>query len=296
MTSNTPLISLSLAIITLSILVASLVYQPGLTVHNAFETTKTVRYGFIITNNSSALIDAAKFEVFVPSALTPFQRRDHLEASESFTLITDIVGNQKAVIEINDLPPHGAEQVILTARVSVTNTPNLPREWLTQERLLADETYIESDHLEIKSLSKRIVSANLNDEVRGMHHWVAANIKNVGYIAENRGALYALRKKRGDCSEFAYSIVALARSATMPAVPVAGFMMSGQSGVLKASDYHNWAYIFNDEAWHLSDPMKNSLNESQEEYVSFNLLHQNENLNNSQRFFVADERLSVRML
>ena len=46
---------------------------------------------------------------------------------------------------------------------------------------------------------------------RPIFQWVSQNVKDDGYSAKDRGALYALTNRKGDCTEFMYLFVALCR-------------------------------------------------------------------------------------
>ena len=46
----------------------------------------------------------------------------------------------------------------------------------------------------------------------------------VGYIKNDRGALYALKTKEGDCTEFMHLFVALCRANKIPARCIGGYV------------------------------------------------------------------------
>lgn len=132
--------------------------------------------------------------------------------------------------------------------------------------------------------------------MKAANAWVYQNLEDVGYVSEDRGALFALTERKGDCTEFMHALVALARTRQIPSLAVAGFRVQGQNAILKAVDYHNWALFKADDAWRLADPHGNVFEEEQGNYVAFRLLKtQTGHKENSQRFFIHDPRVTVSM-
>jgi transglutaminase-like putative cysteine protease len=103
------------------------------------------------------------------------------------------------------------------------------------------EKYIESDAEEIISLAEQL-SEGAKDEcqqVRAFYDFVAENIEYVADCTrEDYGALKVLEYKSGDCTEFSDLLIALTRSAGIPArfiegvVPDPGF------------EKHDWAQVY----------------------------------------------------
>ena len=283
-------------------LVASVLVIAGYLVFQGLEkpqeekylSERTVRYGFSIENKSSDFVELAKLEVFVPVEKTPFQRRKTLDISVPYSLTKDSFGNEKAILELRHIPPYGSQNVTITSKVAMTSEANELDQWESDERFLRAEAYLESDHEQIIALSKSLLKQD--ESAKNLHDWAAENIKHQGYVANNMGALYAVQQRKGDCTEYSHAFVALSRSADLPSIPIAGFELGRQNAVLHASDYHNWAYVYERDRWVISDPMENVFDTGADRYVAFNLLNEEANFNNSQRFYTADERLSIRML
>jgi len=262
-----------------------------------YQTERVIRYGFVIENNTSELIVDSELQAFLPLAKTPFQKRQTIDVNLAYKTSADSFGNEKLAVTLPNLPPYGSTQVVVTVKLSLASKPNFFELWHTDERFLRDEKFIEVSNTQISKTANSIQSDHKQTPLSSaLHEWVALNIKNQGYIAQNLGALYALTHKKGDCTEYAYALTALARNSGIPAVPVAGFALTNQSAVLHPSDYHNWAYLFEKDEWVFSDPMKNIYNTHAEYHIVFNVLNEESLEANSQRFFSADPRLNIRML
>ncbi len=124
------------------------------------------------------------------------------------------------------------------------------------------EKLIQSDHPDIVLKAQSIVSGtnDIHEKVSKIYNFV---ITYLHYAAQNeeRGALWALENRVGDCSEYSYLFVALCRAAGIPARIQAGFVFRNENEVLK--DGHMWAdyYLENygwvpvDATWRLFDTM-----------------------------------------
>jgi hypothetical protein len=130
----------------------------------------------------------------------------------------------------------------------------------TYKKYTEPEELIESNNSRIISLAR-----NLTDNVDNWHE-KAVKIYNFVYRHmhyeeqdEERGALWALENRTGDCSEYSYLFVALCRAAEIPAKIQAGFAFHRTSETLENG--HMWAeyYLANygwipvDVTWRLFD-------------------------------------------
>lgn len=261
-----------------------------------YGTQRVVRYGFSVENRSAELVQSAVIDAFLPLSKTPFQRLDSLEVSAPYTVSKSELGNEKIRIELAPIPPYGNQQIIITAKVSLASVANEFDEWAEDERFLRAEKFIESDSPEVSAITNQLSANETTSLAKRSHDWASDNIVNAGYVSRDLGAVYALKHLKGDCTEYTYTVSALSRSVGIPAVPVAGFQLDAQNAVLRSSDYHNWAYLRDDDKWVVSDPMNKVFGERADQYVAFNVLSAAPKDSNSQRFYRADSRLNVRML
>ena len=100
------------------------------------------------------------------------------------------------------------------------------------------------------SLTKGIT--NTHEKVSRIYSFVTSHVQYARQEYE-RGALWALENRTGDCSEFSYLFVALCRAAGIPARIQAGFGFRSTSE--KIQDGHMWAeYFLQNGGWIPVDP------------------------------------------
>lgn len=129
-------------------------------------------------------------------------------------------------------------------------------------RYTQPEDLIESTNPKIVSEAENLTrsTSNFHEKVFKIYEFVTKHI-HYAVQPEERGALWALENKTGDCSEYSYLFVALCRAAGIPARVQAGFAFHSFSEKLK--DGHMWVeyYLENygwipvDATWGLFDEM-----------------------------------------
>ena len=145
----------------------------------------------------------------------------------------------------------------------------------TQPQLLGDsstwlaaERFIESDDLRIRALASELHRSMKMDTARTIYEWVQSNMTYTGYLAEDLGALQALLHRRGDCTEYADLVVALARANGIPARMIGGYVVDRDLAP-RPQDYHNWAEVYLEGAWRLVDAQKGNWLEPVNQYVAY---------------------------
>ena len=76
---------------------------------------------------------------------------------------------------------------------------------------LNPEKYIESDNPELLTLAATLKTPDPPATSERIFQWVATHITYSGFSGKSRGALFALKNKSGDCTEFMYLFAALCR-------------------------------------------------------------------------------------
>lgn len=137
-----------------------------------------------------------------------------------------------------------------------------------REDWLISERFIETDNSNIQILAKQLKRETEHDTAKAVYDWVSTNLQYAGYVADDRGALDALVQRRGDCTEYAYLSVALARANQIPARMVGGYVVDRNSA-LRATDYHNWAEMYFDGTWHVVDSQKGNWLSPADQYIAF---------------------------
>lgn len=262
-----------------------------------YDIPRTISYSFTLKNDTNRVLNNVEFWTYAPVRQTATQRCcRHLTVSQPYQLDSDRWGNQVMHFTVTELPPYASRVIRIQADMELAERSNLlPDD--QPDRFLAGERFVEVDHPDIQATAQRLASATPAATVRRIHDWVAGNLRYAGYRREERGALYALQKRQGDCTEFMDLFIALARANGIPARAVGGYVYD-QNAIASPSDYHNWAEFYLDGVWHIADPQKRRFVDRQSYYIAMRLLSGSAEpmLGKAHRFWHSGgEGLSVRM-
>jgi len=132
--------------------------------------------------------------------------------------------------------------------------PNYYRDSDLYDKYTKPEPFVQSDNPEIVSKAYNL-TAGLNgilSKVSRVYDFVTTYLR-YAIQDEERGALWALMNKTGDCSEYSYLFVALCRALGIPARVEAGFAF--RSDTETTEDGHMWAeYCLENYGWVPVDP------------------------------------------
>ena len=158
------------------------------------------------------------------------------------------------------------------------------------------EQYIESDDPALQNLAQKFKTPDVLKTTKKIFNWVANNVKYIGYVSQDRGALYALRHKKGDCTEYMYLFVALCRTAGIPARGIGGYIIE-KNTILKPAAYHNWAEFYEDGVWKIADPQNKVFMKDQSHYIAMRIISESaENpMAHYHRFRIAGDGIKVNM-
>ncbi|MEW6490616.1 MAG: transglutaminase-like domain-containing protein [Thermodesulfobacteriota bacterium] len=236
----------------------------------AYPITRRLQFTLTVQNPSNRLVEGATLHAYAPVRQTATQKCLELETSHPSELTVDELGNQVLRFAFDPIPPFSTRIVTIRASLALSETPN-PLEERSLERFLPPEPLIEADHPEILPLAETLRRPTPAETARSIFDWVAANIRYAGYLKDDRGALYALRTRQGDCTEYMSLFVALCRASGIPARGVAGYVY-GENRVVAPADFHNWAEVHLGGAWQVADPQERVFRESVERFLAFRLL------------------------
>ncbi len=224
-----------------------------------------LQYAFTVRNETNQTLEQAAFQTFVPANLESRQQCVRLAASHPFDVLTDATGNRTLYFQFSSLVPYAAKIVTVRADLILYHSPHSSSN-AGRDSHLIPEPNIESDHPAIRKLAGTLKGASPAETAHRIFDWVVSHIRVNGYHAGNRGALYALRQRKGDCTELAALFVACCRANGIPARVVAGFVCDGDS-FLKAGDYHDWAEFDVGGTWLIADPQKRTFRADPSRYV-----------------------------
>jgi transglutaminase-like putative cysteine protease len=259
-----------------------------------YHIPKQIRYSYTLRNTTGQLLENAQFWTYAPVPQTSHQKVRKIKTNLPYRSVRDDLGNEMLHFELANIPPYGARIVSITVDLLVSGSP-VGMSAGRADRFTRPEPHIESDDTRIVSLARSLSNTRPEAGARKAYDWVAEHLFTEVYVAEDRGALYALQSKTGDCTEFSYLLTALYRAQQIPARPIAGYVFSG-NGIVKAVDYHNWTEFYTDGAWQIADAQKHAFRDKQTDYVAMRrIVSGAQNPFNTQRFSFAGAGLEVSM-
>jgi len=105
---------------------------------------------------------------------------------------------------------------------------------------LIQERYIEKDHDRIQEIADGIEGRTEVDLVSNIYDYVIGHMEYADPSRSSRGAVAALERGKGDCTEYADLFVAVCRAKGIPARVVTGYTVRFDS----ESPKHNWAEVY----------------------------------------------------
>jgi len=261
---------------------------------SAYPLTKVVQYGYNIQNTSLKVLKKAEFRTYSPVKQTSTQKVVKLVVSRPYRLVEDEFGNQVLVFEFDNMPPNSTKIISITAELALSNKPNpMPT---PAAGFLDAELFIEAKDEKIQTLAQTLIEGTPFKTASNIQQWVSGNLKSEVYVPDDRGALYALKHRSGDCTEFSYLFAALGRANGIPVRIMGGYVYENNA-TLKAADYHNWAEFYTDGMWQIADPQKKNFASKQANYITMRVISPGGKgiLGSSHRFTYAGEGLRVTM-
>ena len=265
--------------------------------HTATRTPKQIKYGFSVQNKTNRLITDEKLWISVPVKQNAYQSLIKITSNDPYKLLTTEQGNQILEFEISEFPPFATWMIHVTADLLYTKNP-IKAELKDITPYLLPEAYIESDHPDIRKLAGRLKGKTVYETAFNIYNWVSVNIEYAGHIKNNRGALYALKNKKGDCTEFMSLFIALCRASHIPARGIGGYTCADNC-ILKSGNYHNWAEFYDNGSWQIADCQKKVFARDHSNYIAMQILplpdNQTSPMKGYSRFRVRGDSLKVKM-
>jgi hypothetical protein len=226
-----------------------------------------VQYGFTLQNTRGDLLPLAELWVYGPAARTSSQICCQIRSSHPHQVIADTLGNQVLCFAFTNLPPYSIKIITMEADVDLMEgAPAQENSEAELQACLKPERFVEIEDPEFVRLAPSLGGTSTVAKAEAIFQWVRKNVADDGYSARDRGALYALREKKGDCTEFMYLFVALCRRAQIPARGLGGYVCP-KNTILRPTDYHNWAEFYDGGQWQLADPYRTVFMPKVPEYV-----------------------------
>lgn len=234
-----------------------------------FQFGRTIAFTVSVKNTSAQRQKNAEILVYAPNRKTAVQLGGSVASNYAHTSQIDSFNNHILHFKFETIPPFGTKVISLNAKVDFMLPP---QKSTLQERdfFLSEEHFIEISSAELIQFAKQFESDTPKEAVKKIYDWITSSITQTSYTSKERGALYAFRKRKGDCTEFMHLFTALCRLNNIPARGVSGFLVK-QDKLVQANDYHDWVEVYIDGAWRLVDPFNGTFMERQTEYVTMHV-------------------------
>ncbi|WLQ16802.1 transglutaminase-like domain-containing protein [Hahella aquimaris] len=257
-------------------------------------TKKLIRYQFTVKNKRRAFARDISINLFAPIIDYPMQRLATLNGPQGYEKTTDAISNQTLIYKMDQLASYEARNITINAELTMLPLASItidPKLWLKNEK------YIEVDSPEVREVAKLFENIPFERQPKAVFDWLTQHLQPSDYIKEEKGAVWALGNKTGDCTEYTYAYVAILRKLGISAIPLGGFVASRPATVISGVDYHNWALFHDGRHWRLADPLNGVFDQQEEEYVAFRILSESENaeLLGRSRFSVDNENVVIEM-
>jgi len=255
---------------------------------------RTVKYGFVLQNDSNKVVEHLDFWAYAPVRQTEHQWVQAMQSNLVYRLDEDAVGNQRMHFAIDVLPPFATKHIDVTVKLRLANAAvERPDQ---RGEVMGEQPFVELADPQLQRQAQLLRGATNAETARQTFEWVKSAVKNRGFVAKDRGARYALSSGQGDCSEHMYLTVALHRINGLPARGIAGFIVE-DDGVLKASRLHNWSQVQVDDVWHVVDADNGLFSPDPSHYLAMRALDRQSKFlgDGSQQLFGRLRDVSVRM-
>lgn len=229
------------------------------------EVIRRLRFTLTFSNQFDHALEEQEFYGYLPADILGKQFLRHIKVSVPHHVEKDLWGHNILRLSFRHFPAYARKLVTLNTEIELKSESSLSPligNWLDSER------YIESDNLQILDLAAQLKGASDRDTAYAIFDWVRHNLIYAGYIPEDLGALKALQEQRGDCTEYATLVVALARANQIPARMLGGYFTARDSSP-RPLDYHNWAELYFEGSWHIVDAQKENWLEPFGQYITF---------------------------
>ena len=231
---------------------------------------RNLRFTLTVENPIAQRLHNARIWLYMPVKHGATQTLGALNVSMPHNVIEDALGNTIVELVWDSFAAYATRIVNLNAQVRMFPEP-LAQALPSPGIFLADEPFVEVNAPGVQVLAKELQRQEALATANAIYGWLVSNLHYAGFIADDLGASYALKNRRGDCTEYAYLAVALARANKIPARVLGGYV-TNRDAAPRATDYHNWAELYIDGTWRLLDAQKENFLTKSEQYVAFRII------------------------
>ena len=257
-------------------------------------TVKVIKYRIEVSNPSNLLIDGPSLLVAVPTDLHR-HKISNISISSPYKKAIDEVGNTSVDIDLIRLVPY--ETKLIDVTVSLDVYKRLSKNSINNTNIYTDpEKLIESNNEKLVKQASMLKADSQLESARNTYDWVVGYLSDSGFIEEDRGALYAFKHKKADCTGYMYLYGALLRANGIPARMMSGFIVETNKK-LDIKDYHNWVEVYLDGVWRVVDPQNKKFLEEESNYIAMRIINNTKTglFDNAQQLFKTNSAITLTM-
>ena len=221
-----------------------------------------VSYGLTLKSNKEKPLAKAEIWVYAPANEDP---EFLFSTSHPASLERDEMGNRIIHFVFENLPPFATKIINIDVELNLQSPPR-KQQLLDPDLFLEAEPLVQIENPEVIALAGQLQGEAPVQTLNNIYNWVTDSLEKSSYRARERGAIYALRKKKGDCTEFMQLSLALCRINKIPARGVSGYVIT-QNTRLSPNEFHDWVEVYLNGAWQIFDPFNRVLMEKEEDYL-----------------------------
>lgn len=202
--------------------------------------------------------EAVKLNFNIPTSIQGRQKILDIEFSVPPNKLVNLAGEYYAEYEGKTLAEYGEINIKSTLILyrndlySAKKRNELREEETNLKLYLKKEPNLELNNISIITTAQNLKSDNVEATVKNIFNFVTDHLEYHNFRIEDRGALKALKQKKGDCTEYTELMIALCRANDIPARYVYGIVTSPYE---KENVKHNWVEVyFTEYGWVAFDP------------------------------------------
>ncbi|VAW96781.1 hypothetical protein MNBD_GAMMA22-1210 [hydrothermal vent metagenome] len=276
-----------------SVIGVSVIIYVSLNSKSEYLVDRTIKYQYQVQNKTNKLIKTSQFWAYAPVPKTSNQLVASIQSSLPYQSEYDELGNHIQTFTIENLAPYATKIITLSINLKMSNVAN-PLPIKNKNKYLVAEKNIESDNSKLIKFSESIIKKSSSTKSNALFNWVSQNIVYKGYIKADRGALYAMNQRTGDCTEYSYLFTALSRAQKLSSRVIGGYVYNEDTR-LNPEDFHNWSEYYKDNRWYIADTQNKIHNKNVSDYIAFRIIADSNNskLGNSHRFAFSNSDIVV---
>jgi hypothetical protein len=209
-----------------------------------------VRHSVTLVNNGPGIATHILLQVSLVRDIEPYQKVVSMEIMpQGFETITDEYDNVYAEFEFANVASGEKLNIEIYYKVAVNALDfNISKCDCSLPAIFIDpELNIESDAEQIISLANELAKSKVTacEEVKALYNYVGDNVSYTTNPEEtDEGALLTLEDLAGDCTDFVDLLLALSRSAGIPARFIEGVNCCTNGDYIETAIKHAWLEIY----------------------------------------------------